>query len=32
MKIKSSKHSVYELQYHLVVVTKYRRKIINEKK
>ena len=28
---KSNRHSVYSLKYHLVVVTKYRKKCINEK-
>ena len=28
---KSNKHSIYSLKYHLVVVTKYRKKCINEK-
>ena len=27
---KSNKHSIYSLKYHLVVVTKYRKKCINE--
>ncbi|MDU2025348.1 MAG: IS200/IS605 family transposase, partial [Finegoldia magna] len=31
MKIQANRHSIYELQYHLVVVTKYRKKIINDK-
>lgn len=31
MELNSNNHSVYELQYHVVVVTKYRRKVINEK-
>lgn len=30
MKIQANRHSVYELQYHLVVVTKYRKEIIND--
>ena len=28
---KSNRHSIYSLKYHLVVVTKYRKKCINEK-
>ena len=31
MNIQANRHSVYELKYHLVVVTKYRKEIINEK-
>lgn len=27
---KSNRHSIYSLKYHLVVVTKYRKKCINE--
>lgn len=30
MKIQANRHSVYELQYNLVVVTKYRKEIIND--
>ena len=30
MKIKSNRHSCYKLEYHLVVVTKYRKKLIND--
>lgn len=31
MNIQANRHSVYELKYHLVVVTKYRKEIINDK-
>ena len=31
MEIQENRHSVYKLQYHLVVVTKYRKEIINDK-
>ena len=30
MNLKTNRHSVYSLQYHLVVVTKYRKSVINE--
>ena len=30
MELSSNRHSVYRLQFHLVVVTKYRRKVINK--
>ena len=30
MKLQTNRHSVYCLQYHLVVVTKYRKEVINE--
>jgi putative transposase len=30
MNIKKNRHSVFDLSYHLVVVTKYRHKCINE--
>ena len=30
MKYRKSSHAVYGLQYHIVLVTKYRRKCINE--
>ncbi len=30
MNIKSNRHSIYDLQYHLVVVSKYRKKIFNK--
>ena len=30
MELSSNRHSVYRLQFHLVVVTKYRRKAINK--
>ncbi len=29
MKLRKSAHSVYKTQYHIVIVTKYRRKILN---
>ena len=31
MEYRKSSHAVYGLQYHIVLVTKYRRKCINEK-
>ena len=30
MEYKKNRHSIYRLQYHLVVVTKYRHKVINK--
>lgn len=30
MKYKTNRHATYKLQYHLVVVTKYRHKVINK--
>ena len=30
MGLNTNRHSVYELKYHLVVVTKYRKKVIND--
>ena len=30
MEYKKNRHSVYRLQYHLVLVTKYRHKVINK--
>lgn len=30
MSLNTNRHSVYELKYHLVVVTKYRKKVIND--
>jgi len=30
MEIKSNRHSCYKLEYHLVVVTEYRKKLIND--
>ena len=30
MNLKTNRHNVYSLQYHLVVVTKYRKSVINE--
>ena len=31
MDYKKNRHAIYKLQYHLVVVTKYRHKVINKK-
>ena len=30
MKYKTNRHAVYRLQYHLVVVTKYKHQVINK--
>lgn len=30
MNLQTNRHSIYNLQYHLVVVTKYRKNIIND--